>query len=425
MAIKLLNNIDFSVSSKDTYYLSLESALFLKLLKGAIKKSKIKAIPFIGGSFAKNTMVQSDNYDIDIFIRFDKKYSEEQLSSLLQKIAKNLKIDYNKLHGSRDYIQIEKSKKLTFEVIPVVKINKPKEARNTTDLSYFHVNYVKSKLKKNKKLIREIGLAKKFFKAQKVYGAESYISGFSGYAVECLIIYYKSFEKMLKAFLSLKVKDKIIIDSEKQHKKGNILMEINESKTHSPIVLVDPTFKERNVLAALSEETFNKLGEKVKEFLSKPSQLYFEIKPIDEFNLRRQAKKANSEFVKIAISTDKQAGDIAGTKLKKFSRYLISEIKKYFDVVLDEFDYKLGNNANIYLIAKSKKEIIKRGPPIKMKKDADAFRRVNKKNKVYIEDKRLYARVKVNFSCREFINSFAQKYSDKINEMDVGGLKVY
>lgn len=419
MTIKLLNNLYFSISEEDSAYLNKESKEFLGKLKETIRKSRVKAEPFIGGSFAKNTMIQSDNYDVDVFIRFDKKYKEDELSALLGKIAKKIGLKFNKLHGSRDYIQIEKSKKLTFEIIPVIKIKNPKEARNTTDLSYFHVNYVRKKLK-NKKLIREIGLAKKFFKANRVYGAESYISGFSGYAIECLIIYYKSFEKMINSFLA---EGKIIIDSEKKYKKENILLEINESKTHSPIVFVDPTFKERNVLAALSQETFDKLKGKIKLFIKKPSLAYFEVKPIDEIELAKNARKENAEFVKIFISTERQAGDIAGTKLKKFSRYLMDEIAEYFNIIKDEFDYKLTNNANLYLIVKSKEEILKRGPPIRkeMQKHVDAFKKQNKD--YFVKDNILYTKIPVNFTAKQFVLDFARNNKTKLKEMDISSIK--
>ena len=40
-----------------------------------------------------------------------------------------------------------------------------------------------------------------------------------------------------------------------------ILLELNEAKLQSAMVFVDPTFKERNTLAALSLETLDKMAE--------------------------------------------------------------------------------------------------------------------------------------------------------------------
>ena len=105
------------------------------------KKKKIKAEVFLGGSLAKNTLVKKDKYDIDIFVRFDKTYRDEQISSLLNKIVPNAK----RIHGSRDYFQINKQG-IFFEIVPVIKIAKPEQARNVTDLSYFHVKYLKENL---------------------------------------------------------------------------------------------------------------------------------------------------------------------------------------------------------------------------------------------------------------------------------------
>ena len=53
--------------------------------------------------------------------------------------------------------------------------------------------------------------------------------------------------------------------------KQELLNSVNESKLQSPIVLVDPTFKERNALAALSQETFLRFKESCAKFLRNPA----------------------------------------------------------------------------------------------------------------------------------------------------------
>jgi tRNA nucleotidyltransferase (CCA-adding enzyme) len=204
-----------------------------------LKKKKIKAEIFIGGSLAKNTLVKKDKYDVDIFVRFDLKYKDEEISKLLGKV---LGKKSRKIHGSRDYYQIIVND-IIIEVVPVMKIKKPEQAQNITDLSYFHVSYVLGKLSKNNKLAKEIILAKTFCYAQGCYGAESYIHGFSGYALELLICHYGSFLNFVKA-MSKSKKDKIIIDDSKFYKnKNEILRDLNKSKRQSPIILIDPTFK--------------------------------------------------------------------------------------------------------------------------------------------------------------------------------------
>jgi tRNA nucleotidyltransferase (CCA-adding enzyme) len=289
-------------------------------------------------------------------------------------------------------------------------------------LSYFHVSYVKNKIRKGN-LAREIVLAKQFCKAQKVYGAESYVNGFSGYALECLIIYYKSFEKMLKELVKAKATERVIVDPAKAFKKkGDVLFEMNESKLGSPIILVDPTWKERNALAALNRETFEKFQTAAGEFLKHPRREFFEIKKFDISKLEGRAKKAKAEFLKIEVETNRQPGDIAGTKLKKFSIYLESALSKYFDIEEKEFEYAGENKATIYLIAKSKGEIVRIGPPVKLEKHAAAFKKENKN--VFEKNGILHVRIKVSFSAKKFIEDFAKKYGKNIKSMDIVGLKI-
>ena len=53
---------------------------------------------------------------------------------------------------------------------------------------------------------------------------------------------------------------------------------MNESKRQNPIVLIDPTWKERNALAALSRETFEKFQESLRKFMRKPGIEYLKMK---------------------------------------------------------------------------------------------------------------------------------------------------
>ena len=410
-------------SKQEIEFLKKETNNFVKTIKGNLKSKKLGAEVFIGGSFAKGTLAKSNNYDIDIFIRFEKnkKNISEELERIIAAVSAKIKIPFSKLHGSRDYFRIEKNEKLTFEIIPVLKIKKVNEAENVTDLSYFHVNFIKKSL--NAEMKKEVALAKNFFKAQKVYGAESYIGGFSGYALECLIKEYKTLVKMLKVLIKIKENEKLIIDSKRFYKnKNEVLINLNESRTQSPVILIDPTWKERNVLAALAFETLEKLQKAARAFLKNPSEKYFILTDINSKKLKQVAKKKNAEFVHIEIKTNRQEGDIAGTKMKKFSKYLESELKKFFEILESEFEYAGGKIASVYFIVRPKKEFLKLGPRISDKKNAHRFKERNKD--IFEKDKRLYARIFVNFEARDFLKSFAKNEKQKINEMAIIEMKI-
>ncbi|MEK6855255.1 MAG: nucleotidyltransferase domain-containing protein [Nanoarchaeota archaeon] len=422
MKIKLfLKKLDFGLEKKEISEIRKRANYFVEMIKKSISRNGIDADVFVGGSFAKGTITKNQEYDIDIFVRFGWKYESlsDILEGLLRDVGKSMKISIFRMHGSRDYFRFDAGDRISFEIIPVVRIKKVREARNVTDLSYFHVNYVKRNLNKN--IAREINLVKKFCKARRVYGAESYINGFSGYGLECLIIYYKSFEKMIRELV--KIKERIVIDPAKHYKKKeNVFYEMNESKLNGPIILVDPTWKERNVLAALNWESFMKFQSDCKRFLKNPSGKFFEFESIDEKKILEFAKSKKAEFVHVILETNRQEGDIAGTKLKKFAQFLEREISKYFEVLSKEFSYSLGRKADFYIVAKSKREIIRIGPPKEMKKGASEFRKKNKN--VFEKNGILHAKVRVDFSTREFLEKFSREEKKKINEMSITNLSV-
>jgi tRNA nucleotidyltransferase (CCA-adding enzyme) len=408
-------------------------AEFEKKLKNGLKKQKINADVFVGGSFAKGTVIKKSRYDVDIFVRFDKQYRGKDISEITERILKKISGKFKKIHGSRDYFEISESPLFYFELIPVIRVSNPKESENITDLSYSHVNYIKRKVKERAKnsLIDDIKIAKAFCYANRCYGAESYINGFSGYSLELLIVYYKSFLRFIKEMTNVKAETKngdkdekkLVIDIEKQYKnKQDILMDMNSSKLQSPIILVDPTFRERNALAALSSETFLGFQKACREFLRNPSLKMFEKKKTDLERVREDAKKRGFEFASVEISTDRQEGDIAGSKLLKFYNHLIGEVEIFFEMKNKGFSYDEKKSAKIFFVVKRKKEIISSGPLIKDKKNTDNFKREHKST--FVKNGRIYARKKINFNIKEFIKKWKDKNSKKMDDMSITNLKI-
>ncbi len=394
--------------------------LFIEKLKEVLKQKNINAEIFVGGSFAKNTLVKKNKYDADVFLRFDKRYQNSEISNLTQQILEKFE-KVKKIHGSRDYFQIKISDNFFIELIPVYKIRRVKEAQNITDLSYFHVRYIKKKVK-SQKILNEIKLAKAFCYAHHVYGAESYIKGFSGYSLELIIFYYGSFIKFLKEILKIK-DEKLIIDIEKYFKrKKDILLDLNASKLNSPIILIDPTYKYRNVLAALSKESLIKLQKAAKDFLKNPSIKKFKEEKTDLEKIKKQAEAKKQEFILIEAHTEKQEGDVAGSKLLKFYKHLGKEIKKYFKIKKRGFNYNKKHSARYYFVVKSRKEILIKGPLIKDKENVEKF---EKKHKIYFTKKaRIYSKKAVDFSIKEFVENWKTKNKNKIKQMYINDLKI-
>jgi len=272
-----------------------------------------------------------------------------------------------------------------------------------------------------KEMIDDVKLAKAFCHANDCYGAESYINGFSGYALELLIYHYKTFMNFLKQVE--KIKDKEIIDIEKSYKnKLEISMNMNGAKMTSPIILIDPTYKERNALAALSKETFEKFKEAAGKFLKNPSREMFEDKKADIIKIKQNASKKNAEFILVKIKTDKQEGDVAGSKLLKFYKHFSDEVKKYHDISEKGFEYDDKKGAIFFLVTKKKKEIIIGGPEEKDVKNISAFKKMHKD--IFVKNKRIFAREKINKNVHDFAEIWMIKNAKKMREMYITSLEI-
>ena len=385
-----------------------------------INKRGIGAEICIGGSFAKKTIIKKDKYDIDLFIRFGGEYKDKDISSITEKIIEGCRFSgVEKIHGSRDYFRIIKNSQLYFEIIPVMKVKN--EAANITDLSYSHVNYIKKKIS-SEKIIDEILITKYFCHLNNCYGAESYIRGFSGYGIELLICHYKSFENFLRAVAKNKG-EKMFIDQEKHYKnKNEIMMDINSSKLNSPIILIDPTHKQRNALAALPDETFKKFRNYSKKFLKNPNERNFFQKKLSIDELKKTAIAKNRNFAAVIAETDKQEGDIAGSKLMKFYNHLISEIEKKYALEKKSFEYHHKKEAEYFFEVSKAKEIIFNGPYSKDKENCEKFKKKHKR--IFEKKGRIYAIGKTDTGIKKFLKEWIIKNKKMIDEMYIRDVKV-
>jgi len=368
-----------------------------KIVKEVLSKIKIKgAKAVLGGSGAKGTWLKN-SYDIDIYVKFNyNNFKEKNISSILEL---NLKKSFNieKLHGSRDYFQVKKQR-FTIEIVPILEIKKADQAKNITDISQLHVEWVRNN---SSEILRDnIRLAKAFCKAQDCYGAESYIKGFSGYSLEILTIKYKSFNNLIKNIVKWKQKE--IIGNKELAKKLNI------SKKQSPLILIDPVQDSRNATAALSEDKYNILKEAARKFLKNPNKLFFEKK---KFNIE-ELKKISKKIIILDVVPLRKKEDVAGAKLVKCLEYIKKQLE-FNDFKVKDHGFNWDKEAIFYFIMekdnleKTKKHY---GPPIKETLRLESFKEKWKGHKFFKEKNKVYTMVKRRFTrSRDFLKDFIKK----------------
>ena len=330
-----------------------------------INSKLLHAKAIIGGSFAKGTWLK-EQHDIDIFILFDK---EQNMSARLEVAIKSFFPNCEKVHGSRDYFKLE-YEGLNLELVPVLKIEFPEQATNITDISPMHIEYVKNNTNEN--LADEIRLTKYLLKANKLYGAETYIGGFSGYVVELLIIEYKSLINLTKNAAAWKYGK--VIDIEENNK--------FESEQKFPLIIIDPVQPNRNAAAALTKEKFESFIELSKLFSKGPKDNFFE-------EIKINPKAYNLIF---KVGPLKGSKDVVGTKMLKVFEKIQTELKNNEFELLDS-DWEWTDHGYLYFKVKSKKlsSTMKHfGPPVNFIDDVNKFKEKHKGSKVKEEKGKLY-----------------------------------
>ena len=349
------------LTREEVIFLKRETDIFLKELNHKLKKINARAI--IGGSFAKNTLLK-DTKEIDIFVKFaypKYKNKSNQLSNVLAKYLTHA----TKIHGSRDYFQIMR-KGITFEIVPVLDIKNPQQALNVTDVSPLHASYIKKHLSSKK--ADEVRLLKQFCKANNIYGAESYIQGFSGYVLEILILHYKTFNNVLKQ--AMRWKEKIIIDTIHKYKnERELLLKLNIAKVYSPLILIDPVQPNRNIAAALSQEKFEQFKRLAKDYLKNPGDHFFK-----EEKFLPVAKK-DQIILKVIPREGKR--DVVGSQIVKAFTFLKQELEREGFLMKNSQWYW---EKECYFIFQPKAKQLPKlkkhyGPPIEKKESVEKFQK--------------------------------------------------
>jgi tRNA nucleotidyltransferase (CCA-adding enzyme) len=357
-----------------------KAGVFLSKINAFIKKSKIKAIAVIGGSLAKGTFLKGD-HDVDIFVKFPKEYETGRLSDILEKILKPLNPE--RVHGSRDYF-IKTDKKMKYEIVPVYDIKNSGEIVNITDASPLHFQWLRKQEEENPELGDEIRLAKAFCKSAGVYGAESYIRGFSGHVLDILVVRYGSFMDFIRD--AAKWKKPKIIDIYNVYR-GEALRKLNRAKIMSPLVLIDPIQPDRNAAAAMSDEMFLRFIKRARAFLKKPSAQFFEREKF----LLKKIKRKNVIILEVAPLSGKK--DVVGSKLL----HAFESIRKQLETngfEISNSGWHWDEKAYFWFDLKKMKipeEYVHEGPPVKAKNNVEQFR--EKYKKTFVKNSRIYARV--------------------------------
>jgi len=349
-----------------------------KLLDLSAKLSK-NVKPILCGSVEKNTWISKKN-EIDLFLLFkptvSKKDLEKEGLSLAKKIIKTLKGKYQIAFAEHPYLRGWVGK-YQIDVVPCYDIKNPERIKSAVDRTPHHVKFVKANLKNPD----EVRLLKQFCMANGCYGADVKTLGFSGYLCELLIIKYGDFLKCVKETFKWRAGHIMSfdgIDNEQAFKKFK-----------SPLIVIDPVDKNRNVGAPVSVEVFYRFVRACKNFVEKPKTEFFfkkELKPYSMAEIRKEFQKRGTRWYLISFKRSDVLDDVLYPQLRRCTKALEKLLTQNgFRVLRSGFHCNkeciLVFEMEIWQVPKIMKNI---GPDV-YSKHAEQFLKHYKENKVYIE----------------------------------------
>ena len=254
-------------------------------------------------------------------------------------------------------------------VVPCYDIKKG-EWKSAADRSTFHTEFMSEKLTGSMK--DDIRILKCFLKINGMYGAEIAKQGFSGYVCEVLVYYLGSFENVLKKISKIK---------------NNEMIGESPRKFESPIVIIDPIDRNRNLGAAISIQNVTNFILIARNFLKKSSLSYFKEKSKDKIlvELAKNTLVVNFKY-------KKRSDDIIYGQIKRAATSIESQMtKEGFNVLRSDAVAYDESKASLLFLLESltiSKNEIRTGPDVFSGDFSTKFIEINsKKSKLMWADK--------------------------------------
>ena len=280
------------------------SQVFSLVNNEAEKQKSIVSVHF-GGSYAKETWTP-EKIDIDIFVKFKTTTTEKNFEKIGRKIG------FDSLKKFKPYVRYSEHPFVEanidgvgVNVVPCYDVKKG-TWKSAADRSTFHTEFMSEKLSGQMK--DDIRILKCFLNINKMYGAEIARQGFSGYVCEVLVYYLGSFENVLKKMTKLQ-KNEMIGESPR--------------KFESPMVIIDPIDRNRNLGAAISMDNVTNFILVARNFLKKNSISYFKEK-----NKVSIPKEFAKNILVIQFIYKKRSDDIIYGQIKRATNSIESQMNK-------------------------------------------------------------------------------------------------
>ncbi len=330
--------------------------------------------PLLVGSVPKGTFLKDP--DIDVFLLYPVNVSKEIMAKEALALGREILRGPVEKYAEHPYIHGTYGG-YDADIVPCYKVEDIGDMRSSVDRTPLHTGYIIDNLPSGRR--DDVLLLKSFLKGIGAYGAHAQVKGFSGYLCELMVLYYGSFEEVLRGAASWKFKETIeMVEAER---------EFDEF-----FVFVDPVDPRRNVASAVDEETFALFIYAAKTYLETPKLSYFfpsEVKKRGDEKLLAILRKRGTHLVLLSFPRPDIIDENLYPQVEKACRKLHEHMEMNDFQVLHS-GHNIDHNISLLFelehgeLAHIKKH---RGPPVY---NPNAARFSNKYgDDVYIEGNRL------------------------------------
>jgi tRNA nucleotidyltransferase (CCA-adding enzyme) len=373
----------------------------------------------ICGSLGKYTWLRGD-HDIDLFIAFDKSISREELEKhgleFGRKIVKEFRGEHEIKYAEHPYVHAYiEFDNICYDVdiVPCYKIFPGEHIKSAVDRSPLHLEYVLSHLRPE--LRDDVRLLKQFCKGIEVYGSDTKKLGFSGYICELLVLKYGSFGNVLRSAAFWKPGQLIDFSIERIQVLGNF--------KEQPLIIIDPTDRERNAAAVVSAENFIRFIKYSRKFMERPSKEFFFPRKKQPLAKREIAElqKRGTKFIAIMMKKTEIIDDIFYPQIRRAVKRVTGVLRHEDFHAIRSFDVVAGDMVMlVFELETWEMPKVRRmeGPPIFSKIHSDEF--INKYIYPYLEGIHWTADRKREFlSATDLLKSFVKKPPEKLAEQGI------
>jgi tRNA nucleotidyltransferase (CCA-adding enzyme) len=271
----------------------------------------------VAGSAARGTFL-SDRLDVDLFLLFPPDLPRDRLREEGLALGAAVLSDTETRYAEHPYLR-GRFEGFAVDAVPGYAVSDPSHPLSPVDRTPFHQVYLTER--ETPEHVRQIRLAKQFFRALGVYGSEARTEGLSGYLVELLILRFGTLRNLLAAARRWRVPVRL---AEPGREPPRLPEEV-------ALILADPVDPNRNVASALSRRNLGLLILAAGAYLERPSERWFEVRPAKKLtrsDAERRLTSRDSHVTVLSVPRPDLVDDTLYPQVRKAERAVARELSQ-------------------------------------------------------------------------------------------------